>query len=350
MPQEATKQAHLPTRALGANGPLVSQLALGTMTFGAETGETEAFGQLDLFVERGGTLIDTADVYGAGASEAIIGRWSRQRGGMDDLIVATKARFAPPAGSRGGSRRAIRRCLDASLNRLQVDAVDLYFIHGWDRHTQIEETLATLGDLVAAGRIHNIGWSNLTGWQLQKIVSAARAGGYPLPVAVQPQYNLLERGVEIEVLPCCLDEAIALTPWSPLGGGWLTGKYGAQARPTGATRLGEDPDRGVEAYDRRNTERTYAILDVVRAVAERYGRPPAHVAIAWLLARPGVATVLLGARTVAQLADNLAAADLVLEAADLQALTEASAPGLPSYPYAFVQDWSGLEVWKTLGT
>lgn len=340
----------MPMRPLGANGPLVAQLALGTMTFGAETGEAEAFAQLDLFVEAGGTLIDTADVYGAGASEAIIGRWGRQRGGMDDLIVATKARFAPPAGSRGASRRAIRRCLDASLDRLQVEAVDLYFIHGWDRHTEIEETLSTLADLVAAGRIHNIAWSNLTGWQLQKIVSAARAGGYKVPVAVQPQYNLLERGVEIELLPCCLDAGIALTPWSPLGGGWLTGKYGGDARPSGATRLGEDPERGVEAYDRRNTERTYAILEVVRAVARRHGRPPAHVAIAWLLARPGVAAVLLGARTVGQLGDNLAAVDLVLEPADMEALTKASAPGLPSYPYGFVQDWSGLDVWKRLGT
>jgi len=340
----------MPLRPLGANGPLVSQLALGTMTFGAESDEAEACAQLDLFVERGGTLIDTADVYAAGASEAIIGRWGRARGGMDDLIVATKARFGPPPGSRGASRRAIRRCLDASLNRLQVEAVDLYFIHGWDRDTEIEETLSTLGDLVAAGRIHNIAWSNLTGWQLQKIVSTARAGGYPVPVAVQPQYNLLERGAEIELLPCCLEAGIALTPWSPLGGGWLTGKYGADARPTGATRLGEDPDRGVEAYDRRNTERTHTIVDAVRTVAARHGRPPAHVAIAWLLARPGVAAVLLGARTAGQLADNLDAVDLSLEPGDMEALTAVSASGLPSYPYGFVQDWSGLDIWRRLGT
>lgn len=338
----------MPTSQLGRGGPVVSRLALGTMTFGVETDEAEAIRQLDLFVERGGTFIDTADVYGGGASEEIIGRWGRQRGGMDELIVATKGRFAPPPGSHGASRRSLVRSVDASLKRLQIEAIDLYFIHGWDRHTDVAETLATLGDLVRAGKIHNIGWSNVAGWQLQSIVSTARAGGHPVPVVLQPQYNLLERGIEIEVLPCCLEAGIALTPWSPLGGGWLTGKYGADERPTGATRLGEDPDRGVEAYDLRNTERTYAVLDVLRSVAARHGRPPAHVAIAWLLSRPGVASVLLGARTVDQLGDNLAAAELELNPVDLKALTDASSTPLPAYPYGFLEDWADMDVWKRL--
>ena len=329
---------------------MVSQLALGTMTFGAETDEAEAFRQLDLFVDHGGTLIDTADVYGGGLSEEMIGKWGRQRGGMTDLILATKGRFAPPAGSHGASRRSLVRSVDASLKRLQVDAIDVYFIHGWDRHTDVADTLAVLSDLVRAGKIHNIAWSNVTGWQLQKIVSTAGAAGHPAPVALQPQYNLLDRGIEIEVLPCCLEAGIALTPWSPLGGGWLTGKYSADARPRGATRLGEDPGRGVEAYDVRNTKRTYAILDVVRAVADRCDRPPAHVALAWLTSRPGVASVLLGARSADQLRDNLAAADLVLEQSDLAALTDASSGGLPAYPYGFLEDWCDMDVWKRLGT
>jgi len=329
---------------------MVSRLGFGTMTFGAETDEDEAFRQLDLFVDHGGTFIDTADVYGNGLSEGIIGKWARGRGGVGDLILATKGRFAPPPGSHGGSRRSVIRSVEASLRRLQVDAIDVYFIHGWDRHTPVAETLAALADLVRAGKIHNVAWSNVSGWQLQKIVSTARAEGYPSPVALQPQYNLLERGIEIEVLPCCLEEGIAVTPWSPLGGGWLTGKYSADTRPSGATRLGEDPDRGVEAYDLRNTPRTHEILRVLRTVAKRYGRPPSHVAIAWLASRPGVASVLLGARTADQLAETLAAGDLVLDPADIARLSEISAGGLPAYPYRFLETWSGLEVWKRLGT
>jgi len=350
MTQPRDAEAAMPMNALGDGGPTVSQLALGTMTFGAETDEREAFRQLDLFVDRGGTFIDTADVYSGGLSERIIGNWGRRRGGLGDVIVSTKGRFAPPAGSHGASRRSLVRSVDASLKRLQIDAIDVYFVHGWDRHTDVADTLGTLGDLVRAGKIHNVAWSNVTGWQLQRIVSTARSGGLPSPVALQPQYNLLERGIEIEVLPCALDAGIALTPWSPLGGGWLTGKYAADVRPSGATRLGETPGRGVEAYDLRNTDRTHAVLEVVRTVAERYGRPPAHVALAWLTSRPGVAAVLLGARTADQLEDNLAAAGMVLEPADLAALTQASSVGLPAYPYGFLEDWSGLDVWRRLGT
>ncbi len=340
----------MPLNLLGKGGPEVSQLSLGTMTFGAETDEAEAFRQLDLFVDHGGTFIDTADVYSDGLSEEIVGKWGRRRGGMGDVILATKGRFAPPAGSHGASRRSLVRSVDASLKRLQVDVIDVYFVHGWDQHTDVADTLAVLDDLVSMGKIHNIAWSNVAGWQLQKILSTADAGGFPSPVALQPQYNLLDRGIEVEVLPCCLESGVALTPWSPLGGGWLTGKYTANTRPSGATRLGEDPDRGVEAYDLRNTNRTHEILKVLLSVADRYNRPSAHVALSWLTSRPGVASVLLGARTVDQLAENLAAVDLLLEPSDLAELTEASSGGLPAYPYGFLEDWCDLHVWKRLGT
>jgi len=335
---------------LGKNGPLVSQFALGTMTFGAETNEAEAFRQLDLFVDHGGTFIDTADVYGGGLSEEIIGKWRHQRGTTDDLIIATKGRFAPPPGSQGASRRSLVRSLNASLKRLQAEAVDVYFIHGWDRHTDVTDTLATLSDLVSAGKIHNVAWSNVSGWQLQKILSIAESNGFPSPVAVQPQYNLLDRGIEVEVLPCCLEAGIALTPWSPLGGGWLTGKYSADSRPSGATRLGEDPNRGVEAYDLRNNDRTHAILSVLRSVANRYDRAPSHIALSWVASRPTVAAVLLGARTVDQLKENLAASDLTLKPSDLAELTTVSSGGPLVYPYNFLEDWCGLDVWKKLGT
>ena len=237
-----TDTAPIASAPLGRGGSVVSRLALGTMTFGVETDEAEAHRQLDLFTGRGGTLIDTADVYADGESERIIGRWLDTRARRDDLIIATKGRFAPPPGSRGASRRGLRTAVRRSLERLRVDAIDLYFVHGWDDDTPVRETLATLGDLVAAGTIHDIGWSNVTGWQLQRIVSIAEAEGLPRPVALQPQYNLLDRGIEWELLPCCLAAGLAVTPWSPLGGGWLTGKYSRDRRPQGETDWARIPN------------------------------------------------------------------------------------------------------------
>ncbi|MDT0683437.1 aldo/keto reductase [Roseicyclus sp. F158] len=345
-----TQATRMPMHTLGRGGPIVSAHALGTMTFGAETDEAESYRMLDVFVARGGTVIDTADVYSGGVSEEIIGRWGRARGGMDDLVVATKCRFGPSPGSRGASRRAVLRAVDKSLARLQMNAIDLFFIHGWDKDTDVSETLRALGDLVTAGKIHHIGWSNVTGWQLERICTTARAEGLPVPVALQPQYSLLDRGVEWEVLPCALENGVGLTPWSPLGGGWLTGKYAADTRPSGETRLGDDPDRGLEAYDNRNTDRTHAVLGVVENLAQKHGRPMAHIALAWLASRPGLTSILLGARNTEQLAGNLDAIDLALDADALDALTRISAIGVPQYPYQFVHDWSGVEHWTHLGT
>lgn len=319
------------------------------MTFGVETQQDVAHRQLDVYVEAGGTFIDTADVYGNGESELIIGRWAKKRGGLDDLIVATKGRFAPPAGSYGASRRSLVRSVDASLERLQVDAIDLYFVHGWDEQTPVAETLDTLSTLVRAGKIHHIGWSNVTGWQLQMIVATADLGGFVRPVALQPQYNLLDRNIEVEVLPCCLANGLSIIPWSPLGGGWLTGKYRRDEQPTGATRLGDDPDRGVEAYDVRNTDRTWRVIDEVAAVAGEIDRPMTHVALAWLASRPAFGSMLLGARTLEQLTDNLAGADLVLDDDALERLTTASNPGLPPYPYGMIEDFCDVAVWRRLG-
>ncbi len=347
---DAAPPLPMPTADVGTCGPIASRLALGTMTFGVETNDSDARHQLDHFVDAGGTFIDTADVYGAGESERIIGRWAADRGGVDDLIIATKGRFAPPAGSHGASRRSVQRSVDASLQRLGVDAIDLYFVHGWDEHTPVAETLDTLTALVRAGKIHHVGWSNVTGWQLQKIVTTASLGGYVAPVALQPQYNLLDRGVELELMPCALAAGLGITPWSPLGGGWLTGKYVSDTPPTGDTRLGDDPKRGVEAYDTRNTVRTWQILEIVRDIASAHARPMSHVALAWLLMRPGVSSVLLGARTVDQLRSNLAASDLVLDDQQHDRLTKASAIELPPYPYGMIEDFCDVNIWKRLGT
>jgi aryl-alcohol dehydrogenase-like predicted oxidoreductase len=329
-------------RRLGTTGTLVSEVALGTMTFGAETGEADAHAILDRYVAAGGTLIDTADVYSGGASEAILGRWLTHRADRDDLVIATKGRFplSDDAGpnAQGASRGHLQRALDASLQRLGVDVIDLYQLHCWDPVTPLEETLATLDAMVRAGKVRHVGVSNLTGWQLQRAVLLARQHGWSVPVTLQPQYNLLDRGIEYEVLPVCELEGIGVLPWSPLGGGWLTGKYRRDRQPTGATRLGEDPQRGVEAYDDRNTARTWAIVDAVCAIADAHGVPPARVALRWVADRPCVSSVILGVRTVDQLDDNLAAADVRLDADARNRLDDVSAPPVIDYPYGLIAE------------
>jgi aryl-alcohol dehydrogenase-like predicted oxidoreductase len=196
----------------------------------------------------------------------------------------------------------------------------------------------------------SVGWSNTTAWQFQRILDTARGGGFVVPKVFQPQYNLLDRSIEVELMPLLLDERVSITPWSPLAGGWLTGKYRRDERPSGASRLGENPERGVEAYDIRNTDRTWTILGVLRDIAESRGAWMGAVAIAWLLGRPGVGSVLLGARTSGQLEQALEAVELDLTEEETQRLTEVSAPGLPAYPYGFLEDLCGVDVWRTLGT
>ncbi len=325
-------------RTLGGSGCAVSTYALGTMTFGAETEEAEAHAQLDAFVEAGGTLVDVADVYAGGTSEEIVGRWLADRPAetRDRVVLATKGRFPTGDGPNdlGLSRRHLRRALEASLRRLGVEAVDLYQVHAWDPLTPPEEWLRFLDDAVRAGTILYPGLSNLTGWQVQKVVDLADFGGLARPVTLQPQYNLLVREVEWEIVPACLSEGLGLLPWSPLGGGWLTGKYRRDEAPSGATRLGENPDRGVEAYDRRSRqERTWDVVDAVQAVADGRGASMAQVALAWLHDRPAVTSVILGARTLDQLRGNLGAAGLHLSDEETARLDAASDPGAADYPY-----------------
>jgi aryl-alcohol dehydrogenase-like predicted oxidoreductase len=325
-------------RNLGNTGCAVSSLALGTMTFGKETDEEGAHAQLDAFVEAGGNLVDTADVYSRGVSEEIIGAWlaARSSAVRDRVVLATKGRFpmGEDANDLGLSRRHLQRALDDSLRRLGVDCVDLYQVHAWDPVTPLLETLRTLDGMVRAGKVRYVGLSNFTGWQIQKTVAMARAEGLEVPVTLQPQYNLLVRELEWEIVPSCLDAGLGLLPWSPLGGGWLTGKYQPDTRPSGATRLGEDPERGVEAYDRRSTQqRTWDVVAAVRDVAERRGVTMAQVALAWVRDRPAVSSVILGARSMDQLKDNLGAADVVLDRAETERLDAASDPAAADYPY-----------------
>ena len=324
-------------RTLGGTGTVVSSLCLGTMTFGNESSEEISHAQLDRYLEVGGNFLDTANVYSAGVSEEIIGRWLAKRpDARDQLVIATKGRFGLGAGRNnvGLSRTNLSRALDASLRRLGIETIDLYQAHAWDPVTPIEETLRFFDDAVRAGKIRYVGVSNFLGWQLQKAALLTQVRGLAPVVTLQPQYNLLVRDIEFELVDVCRNENIGILPWSPLGGGWLTGKYRRDTAPTGATRLGEDPERGMEAYAPRNAEeRTWQVIDAVRGIAERRGVSMAQVALAWVRDRPAVTSVILGARTVEQLDDNLATAGLVLSDAETAALDTASAPIIDDYPY-----------------
>jgi aryl-alcohol dehydrogenase-like predicted oxidoreductase len=324
-------------RTLGGSGAIVSAQALGAMTFGNEADEPTSHAILDSFFAAGGTFIDTADVYSQGISESIVGRWLKSRATeARQAVVATKGRFGmgPGPNDLGLSRRHLGDALDNSLRRLDIDRIDLYQMHAWDAITPIEETLRFLDDAVRAGKIAYYGFSNYTGWQLTKAVQVAKASGFAPPVTLQPQYSLLVRGIEHEIVPAALDGNIGLLPWSPLAGGWLSGKYQRDVFPTGATRLGENPKRGQEAWEGRNANpRTWQVIDAVQQVAKDRGVSMSQVALAWLAAQPAVTSVLLGARNVDQLADNLSAADLELTAEEIDTLSDASTPEADPYPY-----------------
>ena len=292
-------------RTLGRSGCAVSALALGTMTFGNTTDEEGAFAQLDAFTAAGGTLVDTADVYVDGASETIIGRWLSARP-SEHVVVATKGRFptsAEPNGA-GASRRHLDRALTASLRRLRVDTIDLYQIHAWDPLTPVEETLSFLDDAVRDGRIRYGGLSNYLGWQIQRTMNAARHAGLNAPVTLQTGYSLLSREIEWEIAPACESTGLGLLTYSPLGAGILTGKYQRPAAAVANTRMA-DPRMGPYLHGRTSEPRTVAVLDALGTIAGNRGVPIAHVALAWLLARPLVSSVVLGARTLDQLTANL---------------------------------------------
>jgi aryl-alcohol dehydrogenase-like predicted oxidoreductase len=324
-------------RTLGGTGTIVSSLCLGTMTFGNESSEEVSHAQLDRYLDQGGNFIDTANVYSRGVSEEIVGRWLAKRQGIrDQVVVATKGRFPMGEGPNeaGLSRTALTRALDASLSRLQIDTVDLYQAHAWDALTPLEETLRFFDDAVRAGKIRYAGVSNFIGWQLQKAAMLTGALGLTPIVTLQPQYNLLVRDIEFELTDVCVNQDIGILPWSPLAGGWLTGKYRRDEAPTGDSRLGDDPERGMEAYAPRNAqERTWQVIDAVGKIAESRGVSMAQVALAWTADRPAVSSVILGARTIEQLDDNLSAAGLHLSEDETELLDNASEPIVGDYPY-----------------
>ncbi len=322
-------------RQLGASGLRVSALTLGTMTFGGkgnfanvgDTGVEDARRQIDLCLEAGVTLVDTADVYSDGASEEIVGQ--ALEGRRDEVLLATKVRFpmGPGPNDAGLSRQHVIAGCEASLRRLGTDHIDLYQVHEWDGQTPIEETLAALEDLVRAGKVRYVGCSNYTAWQMVKALGVADLRGLPRFVSTQVYYSLQERTLEHEILPACIDQGLGVLVWSPLAGGLLSGKYRrGQEGPAGSRHLTDWDEPPV--YDQ---DALYDTIDVLVDVAEGHGVSAAQVALAWLLRRPGVSTVIVGARTDEQLADNLRAADLQLGAEELARLEAVSRPNLP-YP------------------
>jgi aryl-alcohol dehydrogenase-like predicted oxidoreductase len=323
-------------RFLGTTGLKVSELCLGTMTFGRETSPEDSHQILDRFIDAGGNFIDTADVYTQGASEQIIGDWLKNIP-RDDVVVATKARF--PMGEQpndaGLSRKHILSAVDASLRRLRTDYIDLYQVHAWDGAAWLGETLSTLNNLVQSGKVRYIGASNFTGWQLQKAIDLSRQMGWEPFCCLQPQYNLLERAIEWEILPVCRQEGLGVIPWSPLRGGWLSGKFRrGMTAPLPGSRIEAAEEQGwSESWSAYNNEHTWSVLDALFAVAEEVDKLPAQVAIKWLLQRPGVTAPIIGARTTDQLASNLAVRDWSLTEAQMDRLDQASDLALPYYPY-----------------
>jgi aryl-alcohol dehydrogenase-like predicted oxidoreductase len=334
------------TGRLGASGLRVSELALGSWRFGRETDEAAAHAQLDLFRDRGGNFVDTADVYGGGRSEEIVGRWLASRGARDEVVVGTKVwgRMGVGPNALGLSRKHIVSAIDASLRRLQTDHVDLYYVHAWDPGVQLEETLSTLDGLVRAGKVLHLGASNWAGWQLMQAWGLARIHGWEPFVCVQNEYNLLSRMCDLEVLPACRATGLVLVPWSPLGGGWLTGKYRREVTaPIAGTRVADwiepwQPD----SWEQRAGEKTWTVVDALLGVAGARGVAPAEVALNWLRAQPGIVAPIVGARTVEQLESNLRSAEWELEPSELVALDEAS--GIPPTSfYAFVDQMESMQ-------
>lgn len=323
------------THYLGRTGMKVSALCLGAMTFGRETTENDSHKLLDRFVEAGGSFIDTADVYSQGVSEEIVGRWLKNKR-RDDFVIATKVRWPMGSGPNdvGLSRKHILSGVEGSLRRLGTDYIDLYQLHRWDSGTPLDETLSTLNTLVQSGRVRYIGVSNFTGWQLQKAIDLSRQMGWEAFVCLQPLYNLLDRAAEWELLTVCRNEGLGVIPWSPLRGGWLSGKYrrGMEA-PLPGTRIDDADKRGWgEMWSKYNNERTWTVIDALLDVAAETGKTPAQVALNWVMQRPGITAPILGARTMAQLEDNLGAAGWSLIPAQMAKLTSAGDVQGP-YPY-----------------
>ncbi len=310
-------------RTLGRSGLVVSPLALGTMTFGTKRwGSPDETSEaiFNAYVDAGGNFVDTADIYAGGRSEELLGEYIAARKLRDRLVLTSKFTWNPMPGnpnSGGNGRKNLHRALEGSLRRLKTDYLDLYWLHHWDTVTPVEEVVQTLGDLVRSGRIRYYGFSNVPAWYATKAAMLAQMSGAPGAIALQLAYSLVERGIEREHLPAARELGLGITPWSPLAAGFLSGKYErGSASGTGERRLDGPNPFG----DRLFTERNWQILEGLRGVAAQIGQPPAQVALAWVMAQPGVTAPIIGASKLEQLRDNLASLELRFTTEQLQVL------------------------------
>jgi aryl-alcohol dehydrogenase-like predicted oxidoreductase len=336
-------------KRLGTAGVKVSELCLGGMTFGEAdeksfmhkigSDEQTAWSVMNRALELGVNFIDTADVYGQdGLSERVIGKWFERDQRRNEVVLATKFRFIMGTGANrsGGSRYKIMRCVEDSLKRLKTDRIDLYQIHMQDIDTPEEETLRALDDLVHQGKVLYIGCSNYAAYRLMDSLWKSRTGGLSSYVTLQAEYSLVTRDLEREHVPLCRETGLGILPWSPLAGGFLSGKYDKSAPLPSGTRLDKLKDR----FAKFDNERCWRTLGAVKEVAAETSSSPAAVSLAWLLSKPQVTSAIFGARSVQQLEDNVKASELVLSAEQLKRLDDASQFEL-GYPYSFMGNIQG---------
>lgn len=325
-------------REVGKSGLRVSEVCLGSMTFGnGNWGCDEGVSReiLDRALDAGVNFIDTADIYVNGTSEEIIGRW--MKGKRDQVVIATKVFFptGPGPNERGAGRVHVRQAIEASLRRLETDYVDLYQIHCWDRRAPIEETLSVFTDLIREGKVRHIGCSNFAAWHIEKSVRVSEREHLAPFVCLQPQYSLVMRDIEREILPVCREEGLGVIPWSPLGSGFLSGKFNRSQKPPDGTRLAawEDTAR------RHMTEKNFGLLDLLREIGEAREKPVAAVALRWLIQVPGVTAPIIGVRTLEQLEQNLRATNWALTGDEWARIDKVSR--VPEgYPYQFIRTFN----------
>ncbi|HEV2889851.1 MAG TPA: aldo/keto reductase [Frankiaceae bacterium] len=322
-------------RRLGRTGIRVAPVGLGSMTFGKETDAETAARMVARYLDAGGNVVDSADGYNGGLAEEYLGR--ALEGRRDKVVVSTKVRFAtgPDTNDRGASRRHILDSVHQSLRRLRTDWIDVYQLHCWDPSTELEETLSTLDALVTAGKVRYVGASNYAAWQVATALGLSALHGWEPFTVLQPQYSLVCRGFERELLPLCERTGLGVLTWSPLGGGVLTGKYAPGTDLPEGTRAADSAKRGSPTMAARMTPRSFEISDLVAKVATETGRTPSQVAIAWAIRQPCVSSVLLGARTLDQLEDTLGALGEPLDDDAVARLDDASALP-PEYPSDFL--------------
>ncbi|GAB2615659.1 oxidoreductase [Paractinoplanes abujensis] len=320
-------------RFLGRTSLAVSELCLGAMTFGREADEETSLRMMDRFAEAGGTFLDTADAYGAGRSEQIVGHWLKQHD-RADWVISTKVRWGPGGNRAGLGRKHVMAAAEGSLRRLGTDHIDLYHVHGWDPAAAVEDVVRTLDLLVTSGKVRYLAVSNWAAWQIQKALGVADKRGWEPFAAVQPRYNLLDREFEWEQGPLAADAGLGVLPWSPLRGGWLTGRYTRGGSAPADSRIGmAEAENWGERWGVYDTDRTWRVLDELRAVATAAGREPAQVALNWLLQRPTVTAPIIGARNLEQLESDLGAAGWDLDPALVRRLDDVTAVDPLPFPY-----------------